>query len=190
MPGTITHKETRTYLYYNTLGKRIKDSVAEVFQGSSYLRIHVKNYSYAPGKIYAEGYDSTLGGSFVIEKDTATTDAQGNIVSNAGHRYLSTSPATENGSIKSFITYDNHPSPFARFTQFAYAILPSGETIYTEIGQHNNVFSMDETQFSTNNNITNQYSYNLTGQYLYNSNGYPIQINSRDGIVIFSYKSL
>ena len=94
------------YFTYNSAGLKIKDSV---LQGPNPASIStVTEYSYETGKIISYAVNNISN----FSKDTATTDANGNILSNWLHRYY-TPPVTEYYTVHSVFTYDNHPHPFS-----------------------------------------------------------------------------
>jgi hypothetical protein len=194
---------TTTFIFFNTSGQKIKDSVISQFQNlSTYVNkeIAVHQYTYSPLKIYGATKTIlfyTLGGSLNDNDvtDTATLDAKGNIISNIKNRYNAASLSVE--KVVSTLTYDANPSPFAHLTNFkAYMVFPSGETLLEEFVQKNNRLHTTEitsSPFSTGRFYEEDY----TGQYLYRPDGYPKEIygldNSAPGSyarLLFIYKSL
>ncbi len=190
-----------TFIFFNTAGQKIKDSVINQFQDlSTYVNkaIAVHQYTYAPSKIYGATKTIlfyTLGGSVNDNDvtDTATLDVKGNIISNIKNRYDAASLLVE--KVVSTFTYDANPSPFARLSNFkAYMVFPSGETLFEDIVQNNNRLHTIEI---TSGSFSHYYEENFTGQYLYRPDGYPKEIygldNSAPGSyarLIFIYKSL
>lgn len=194
---------TTTFFYYDATGKLIKDSTIQLTTNTvpqQYeIRNSIWNYQYSGNNLFGYRLDtiSTFSSSGTnhsgyIERDTATLDANGNLVSNRRVDYNSITGAVIY-TINSTVTYDDKPSPYARLSNFkTYALFPFGETFFNEMPQKNNRLHIIEV-----NSNSGTYDEDLTGKYSYRSNGFPSQILIPDGTtpgafekVIFVYTSL
>ncbi|MEO5943660.1 MAG: hypothetical protein ABIP30_07065 [Ferruginibacter sp.] len=164
------------YFYYNSIGQRIKDSTFSNYQDNI-----IENYKYTSGNIYMEGRGKALGGLPIIF-DTATLDPNKNIISNVKWY--------NNYKTVSTVTYDNHPSPFAKLSNYkALEVFPFGETFFYEMPQKNNRLAITES-VTFNGNPQSDFDEDLTGKYSYRADGYPTQIIAPDVKYIFVYKTL
>ncbi len=189
--NTFQLDTTISYFYFNSLGKRIKDSVLLLSNGTS-LTYSLNYYQYSGDKIYGLAKDSTIdySGTYVNKTFDTATVLNGNIVFNVKHGDYSR-------TVISSFNYDDKPSPFAKLSNSkTYIIFPSGETLHKHMPQINNRLKVREESF--NNGISYYlYDEDLTGKYLYKPNGYPYQIYYPDPSdpsfiykVSFVYKSL
>lgn len=172
---------TTTYYYYNSAGDKVKDSTIEVQHSSgSYTLIRVVNtYTRSGTKIYGLQNSTESDGISItnssIEKDTATLDANGNVLSN---RKLVTS-TIGNYTINSTLTYDNKINPFARLgINKIFPVFPNGGTDATSIMAKNNLLTTNEFVTYPGGNYTGTLDY--TGKYTYRSDNYPLLINEVD----------
>lgn len=163
-----------TFHSYDGNNRKTKDSVEIHTQFSS--NTVVTNYSYAPGYMYGNTTGNIL--------DTATLDANGNIIHNKKYNYS----GTPGLSFESTFTYDNKPHPFARMSNFqSHNRFPLGETFYWDKFSANNFLTQVE---STQTHVLHEVQYN----YIYRSDGLPTTVNEtwdgEPGRWIFTYKNL
>lgn len=179
-----------SFYFYNAAGLRVKDSVI----APSYHYVALQQYQ--PDKIISSRVDSFFSppayNFFYKEnrKDTATLDANGNVISN-----ISRHGTTE--IYRSTVTYDNHPTPSAKLSNAkTLALFPTGETLFMEMSQKNNRLKIVETYTLNNQPPITNYEDDLTGKYIYKTNGYPSKITVTDpstgeiNIASFTYISL
>jgi hypothetical protein len=192
---------TVSYYYYNSEGKRIRDSTLEYKyslngNGNNFILFDktIANYQYTANKIYGTSITTNLYNnnipnvsSFSIELDTATLDVNNNLI--ASKKWRSSNSNVYIISNQATVTYDNKPSPFYKLSNFkTLNIFPYGETFFNELQAKNNRLHIVEGYMGTG------YNEDLTGKYEYKMNGYPKQIlvNTATEIVkiIFVYKVL
>lgn len=192
-PAAQTEYDTTINFYtYNAAGLLIRDTgyYAGHTSTDDYNTRSNQTYTYSGSMITGRRDAIVTYGGFSNNEtriDTAHTDANGNIIQNIKHKDLET--------INSTITWDNHPSPFAKLSNFrASLIFPFGETFFYEMPQYNNRLHITELTTGGSNHT---YDEDFTGRYSYNANGYPTQILQPDPAVsgayekyIFEYKSL
>lgn len=185
-PGLDTSMQT--YFYYDAAGKRVKDSII----GSSVISFGfsgVANYIYQGDKIICHKTDSIFDvssgtWSYEVNKDTATV-LNSNLIKNS--YWSDNSYHTETD-----FTYDNHPSPFAKLSNFkTWAMMNIEEIYFYEIPQKNNIIKLKTNEYF-NGMLTDVYESDFSGSFLYNAAGYPLQMV--DAIanekIIFVYRSL
>ena len=197
-PDNLWDFDTSSIFFtYNNAGLVISDSFNSIDHGISgdYFNMAVGTYQYSGNMIFGSKniVDRQNGNTAnYTERDTAQTDANGNIISNIRRRETSVSTVGY-----STITWDNNPSPFAKLSNFrTVGIFPFGETFFNELPGKNNRLHITEHKIS-NGGSPFDYEEDLTGKYTYNASGYPTQIIDTDpstpGVIykiIFVYKSL
>lgn len=167
---SLVEKDTiEIWHYFDAGGKKGRDSFITRSLNTSLsvptysVNTDVSRYIYNGNTIFGIKYSPTT----VLATDTATLDANGNLVSNTKLR----------GSQKiiSTATFDNHPSPFTHLSNFkTFMIFPSGETFLEEFPQQNNLLHMYEVSTGINPHLYDGDDY--TGHYIYKNNGYPQEI--------------
>ncbi|MFT3910508.1 MAG: hypothetical protein QM737_13870 [Ferruginibacter sp.] len=187
----IEYDTTISYFTYNSAGLLIRDTGFYVSHGTGYFAVNSNQTFTYSGTMITGRMDATItqtSGSYTETRiDTAQTDANGNIIHNIKHKGIE--------NINSTITWDNHPSPFSKLSNFRSSfIFPFGETFFYEMPQYNNRLHITEVQTGGS---THTYDEDLTGNYTYNAEGYPSQILEQDPTttgayekVIFEYRSL
>jgi len=186
---------TTRFHFYDNSGKNLKDS--SIYTGSGLNYYFVREYSYAANKIFGSQYSSLSGNSWFIQKDTATTDIDGNIIDSKKY-YFNTSTSNWELTSTTGYTYDNKRSPFALLSNIkTFRVFPSGETFYHELPTYNNKVSQTETNgIETGSPNTN--TYNFTNSYSI-ANGKLTQVKILDvstpGItdsskLMFTYRAL
>lgn len=186
--AATSHNDTTINFFTYAAGRRVKDSIIFI-DYSSYsssgtlayrVRKTINTYQYPANKIY--GLSNSIftfdNGPFVStgisysSADTAALDISGNVISST-HTDNGNPQANESGSF----TYDTHPSPFRKLSNFpAINIFPSGETFIDEMQSKNNRLHATEYQY----NGLVYYNEDLTGGYSYNARGYPQDITTPD----------
>lgn len=196
--GDVSRDTSVTHFFYDNQHRRIKDSainsgVDAVIYGpgnvvySYHLGYSIQNYSYSSNIMYGDYWDTTLVTNpqlpsypFGVVRDTAILDADGNIISL--HEYYA--PFWMAPTIFYYtdqLTYDNYPSPFARFRKFCPDLFPTSGTSINpfEVWATKNLLTAYETlddNFGTNYN--NGPLWDGTGLYEYDSNNLLIKINN------------
>lgn len=192
-PAAQTEYDTTVnYFTYNASGLLIRDTGYYAGHNATddYYTWSNQTYAYS-GSMITGRRDAIVAyaGSSHNETriDTAQTDANGNVIQNIKHK--------DYENINSILTWDSHPSPFARLNNFRSTfIFPFGETFFYEMPQYNNRLHIIEV---TTGGSGFTYEEDFTGSYTYNANGYPIQILEPDPStsgayekIIFEYRSL
>lgn len=173
------------YYTYNNAGLLIRDSGYFAIYGSTSWAITRSNQTFSySGTTITGRRDDTLTqpqGTFPATRiDTAQTDAYGNIVHNIKHKDFE--------DINSSITWDTHPSPFRKLSNFRSSFqFPFGETFFYELPQNNNRLHITEI---TTGGMPYTYEEDLTGNYTYNAAGYPMQILEPDSSIPGAYKKI
>jgi hypothetical protein len=182
---TEANDTTDYYLFYNTNGKLLKDSVIANYISNSVLihTLRITDYSYSAGFMY-KNYTSTNFTSPFFSfagRDTSILDSRGNVTSGTTYFKLNSQSAFSLQS-KTFNTYDNNPSQLTK--------LPGLKPFYTA---YSNGFAVNFSEIGNNNTLTNKvynYSYNgtttptltdsliRTDILVYKQNGYPSSIKS------------
>ncbi|MEO7523454.1 MAG: hypothetical protein ABIT58_05130 [Ferruginibacter sp.] len=191
-PAAQTEYDTTTNYYtYNNAGLLIRDTGFYVTNGTFYYSVKSnETYAYS-GTMITGRRDAIItqpsGTSTETRIDTAQTDAAGNIIHNIKHKNYEV--------INSTITWDDHPSPFSKLSNFeSRSIFPFGETFFYEMPKRNNRLHITEI---TTGGTNYTYDEDFTGNYTYNAEGYPAQILEPDPTIlgaydkiIFEYRSL
>ena len=165
-----------SYHNYDNFGKNIKDSMIHsayyIMSPVPYtVNSEVRNYSYGTGKIFGLTAYFTIfpsGTSSGDDKDTAITDATGNIIDNKIYRFNPSNSLFELDATSNF-TFDTKASPFSRLSNFkTYGVFPSGETLFYEFPQYFNRLTQNEHHSFSGGSGT---YFNSTYSNSYNSNG-------------------
>ncbi|MEO8768607.1 MAG: hypothetical protein ABI402_00925 [Ferruginibacter sp.] len=177
------------YHYFDANQQKIKDSIINISNDGSSVNVQVINYSYSPGKMYGEIATTGIlpSSAPVYSRDTATLDANNNIISSLDY-ILSGSDYILNRT--SNFTYDNHSNPFSKLNMFkSFNRFPNGETLFWEVMCFNNIITQTETTLPPN-----QYTFNPGFTYTYGQNGLPVTNTTGSGIYTdteaYTYKSL
>lgn len=189
-----------TWHTYLPNGKKLKDSVWTNSNASFPLPAYttVTNYSYNTSKVYGTTFSDIAGVFEMNAIDTATLDADGNVLSSRRY-YKEPISGTFILSGTSTIKYDNHPSPFSLLSnKKAYPVFPDYETLLyvtNEYVQNNNILLIQ--QESRYPFLSTYESEDLTNTFTYNPNGYPSFSRYTDPSVpgeavkiIFKYRNL
>ena len=203
--GNYSAKDTSmSFFNYNSLNQLIKDSTIEFKKTPSNYTIlkRVSNYTYVLNKIYGVTVSTILYSTInsfqpYIQRDTATLDANKNIINSRQQTIVGTTSPTIENKIYTF-TYDNKPSPYLNQNiNYIFPNIPEGSTdyIYDQIGSKNNRLTSNEVSITSGG--TGSYFGDFTGKYIYKSNGYPSSIFIPDpsfptdfSKFIFIYKTL
>lgn len=193
-----------TFFQYDAFGRNQSDSTfssihnqyptpSDPFASNRYKTI--QNYQYTAVKIYRTVVATNVFGFYYgyvplgEQRDTATTDSDGNIQTMKRYSVNSGVSVLEFNSV---YTYDNKVNPYYRLSDFrTYSVVPHFEDFSDLFQSKNNRLKTTETDAS--GNIEEQ---DLTGQYTYRNDGYPltlIQTYPQVGVtykIIFTYKSL
>lgn len=179
---------TTNFFAYNVSGKLAADSGLYIVNPPNPIFVKdIRSYQYGSAVITGIRTVTTInqnGTSVSVEKDTAQTDANGNIIHNIKNRDFET--------VNSTFTWDTHPSPFARISNFqTFAIVPFGETFFYEMPSKNNRLHVTEiTTDNSSGTVQHNYDDDLTGKYSYNITGYPSQILIPDPAVPGAYERI
>lgn len=170
----FSYDTTITYHTYNTNRQNLEDSAIfshkDDFGGYS-LYYRIKKYSYAPNKIYGLTLLYEVGTSTPLsQKDTASLDANENIINNRSYIYNSFTGDWQLNIISNF-TYDNKINPFAMLSNFkTFGVFPNGETLFIECPQKNNRMTQNE-RHSIHPDGTGGIYYNYDYSNSYKNNG-------------------
>lgn len=180
------HDTVITYQFYNTAGKKIRDSSVEAHQNISLgiydIGENRRTYTYTPSKIIKLTREINPGFPDDFSKDSAVLDLRGNIV------FSQYTDISNGGSDRDYTyTYDNRPSPYKKLTAFYFNYNKIDEYysgFFDPYYTYNNILTADE-----NGDI---YAYT----YIYNTAGYPATVsfitNSAPSLtkLIYKYKTL
>ena len=183
-----------TFHYYDATSRNLKDSSLtsrfSLISGQYSIRNVTTDFTYDIGKKYAYSineYPLSPTNNY-IRKDTATVDANDNIILTNGYFPDFPGPGFVQQT-NSVIAYDNKINPFSLLSNFkAHQQFPSGETLFFEYFSNNNITSQTETQWGSS-------PLTITNTYTYKTNGLPSVL---DGIfdgtdfykIIYTYKKL
>jgi hypothetical protein len=198
-PGSTYRTDTTiTYHFFDNIGRNSKDSIITLFgQGPRYA---VTNFSYTANKII--GYYSNIvptGITPTEQKDTAITDANGNVIESKRYSKDFNTNIWQLVSVSNF-TYDNKISPFSRLSNFkTFGIFASGETLFGQLPQINNRITQNEQITILNPPFPpfqTLYAFNATNTY--RLNGLLKEVNfsfispviPNPGKAVFTYKNL
>ncbi|MEO8770996.1 MAG: hypothetical protein ABI402_12940 [Ferruginibacter sp.] len=157
------------YLSYDNTGHIKKDSMIQsswnsgVNQNTQYI---IKNYDYLPGKIYGLQRSQQIfptTGAVAIINDTATLDANGNIITNIKNSYGNTRSVTS-------LSYDNKPNPLRNLSMVETGdIFPDGYASVYVLGRFkNNIIHVSDVRTGVSAGFDD-----LPIQITYGNNGYP-----------------
>lgn len=193
-----------TFFRYDAVGRNQSDSASSFMHDgfgtssdpfvSNRYKI-IQNYQYAYGKIFRKVLTTNVFGVYYgyvplgEQRDTATVDANGNILTMKRYSVNSGVSVLE---FNSQYTYDNKVNPYCRLSDFrTYSVVPHFKELSDLFQTKNNRLNAMETDI--NGNIEKQ---DLTGQYTYRNDGYPLilildypQVGETQKI-IYTYKSL
>ena len=164
-----------TFYFYNTQGKKIKDSatISYNFTSDPYQPWVQRHYVYANSAIYeyVDTYDYTNNIWRHSTADTAIIDNNtGNAVSS---KYYGWNSSTNNYSLLNSVayTYDNSANPFYKLSNLqTESPVPHEETLMYESPQRNNRTKISWTYTSNPGN------YEFRNVYSYNNDGYVAEV--------------
>jgi hypothetical protein len=138
------------YFYYDSNGKRIKDSTVEfgtTGNGSDFIKVDY--YTYAGSAVYVKSYtNGYIAGSVTYSgNDTLSLDSRGNITSAKVYRLNIFSGGLDTSVINSSI-FDNKLSPFTKASSFRVFIF-----------SYNLSYEQSINMFTVNNLISNTVNY-------------------------------
>jgi hypothetical protein len=189
---------TITWHFYDNSGRNLEDSSIYTTSDGDYSFYKVQKFSYGANKIYGYTHWVPIGtaGVYSDKKDTASLDANGNIVDNKARLYNSFTDTWDLYSTSIF-SYDNKPSPFSLLSNFkTFGVFPSGETFYNVLPEKNNRLVQNEQIFlPTGGTVVNN---NFSFTNVYKSNGFLKEISIYDqppipteyAKIFLKYKSL
>ncbi len=181
-PDTIS-----TFYYYDLQGRNLKDSIITQYIISNLPTFkvdtiyYVRSYQYAGFDKYRKGINKETNGTILFETtDTARIDGAGNVLANKSGPYF-----------ESF-TYDDHPNPFAKLSNFrTLPAFPQGNKYYANIQSKNNCLK-STLVYGSYTTVED-----FTGKYQYNSRNYPQRVIWEESpgsgeyfIYDFKYRSL
>jgi hypothetical protein len=182
---------TVKFHFYDGTGQKIKDSILySEYNGSNFtVWTDIQLYSYGLGKIYGEEFMSYTNSTNydLIRRDTGIINSYGDIVNNQKYVY---DPVTMSSTLfeNSTHEFDNHPSPFAKLSNFkTWAIFPNGDDLAEDLPQyHQNITYILNDYLGGG---VHQDIFDIRGTFTYNQRGYPVSYlrTSTDGYTRANY---
>jgi hypothetical protein len=178
-----------SFFTYDVQGRRTKDSSIGAAIFSFAFGAGVTFYDYQNDKVYCnntERFYSQVSGAYeyIYHKDTGTIINNRLVQNNYSNNYEYQS--------RTYFTYDDHPSPFARLSNFkTWAVVNIEEIFFYEIPQLNNITKIRTEEYYSGS-LTRVMETDFTGGFTYNAAGYPTKMVYENGsrIVSLVYKSL